>query len=380
MAAGSLALFSACEKEDTGKDKLNIPAPKVEKLSRTTVQSGVEITIYGSGLVQHNITTEVFISGHPVTVVKQSADSITAIVPERTASGQLVVTLSRGQLFTNAYGPDVTIQPTPFIKAFSPVFAFGGQTIELYTENFSEADNNNQFLLNGQAMQVIERKGKDTFVVKVPETSATDVITYNTYGGPVHATARPFQVRRKDYGVATVAEWLHADPAFSYMDALVTGYPELAGGNYEDVYKRIYDSVLQYIRSTDKQYTIFLSSDPSYTRAGITKEDYLEGVRAKPYNYNTLLIAGVVPGKNVHISDVTESDAFNTAYSMLMHWYPLGTDDRNYVTFIRSGEDKYVQIYGMYNESRMPVKMLNEIKVGNATIIETDGELGYVTF
>lgn len=376
-----LVASGACKKDKDPDGQQGIASFKVEKLSNQTVQAGMEVTVYGSGLVQKDLVTEVFVSSRPAEIVRQSPDSITVIVPEKTYSGKVMITISRGAQFSSAYGPDITVRPTPKIKGFYPVYAFGGQTIELYTENFSDENNNNLFKIDGQVMTIAGRKGKDTILITIPETASTADISYSTYGGPVYTSATPFQVRKKDYGVSTVADWLHKDPAFTYIDTLVRGYPILGGGNYEEFYKRTYMEAMQYFQSSDKKYTVFLPSDLSYSKAGITREAYIRGIESKPYNYNTMLISAVVPDQNIQMQHVTEEDVYNTAFTMLMQYYPAGTDDDpNYVKFLFLEDGKYAQLNGMYGETRPPVKVLNEIKVGNATIIEIDGELGYIYF
>lgn len=190
----------------------------------------------------------------------------------------------------------------------------------------------------------------------------------------------PYRVRQTSYAVNTVAEWLSKDPAFSFMDTLIKGYPVLAGGNYEDVHKRIFEAAMAYLTHPDSTFTIFLSHDAWYHHHGVTKEGYVNAVKARPYDYNTMLLAAITPGFTLQVANLQPGDSYGTPYTMRMHWYPLGTEDRNYVTIVEQDGEKYAQIMGMYNETRTAVKILKEHRVGKATIIETDGELGYVTF
>lgn len=383
FTAGTLLLLGvlpACKKEETTTASLSMQPVTVDKISRTIVQAGDTLIVYGKQLVQDNLQTEIFISDKPAAIIRQSADSITVVVPAKVHTGKVVVNLSSGQQFSSVEGPQVEVKPTPLVKSYWPVYAYGGETIELYTENFSNQESDNAIFLGRQPVQIVGRKGKDTLLVKLPADAVTGLISWRTYKGPVFKMEGDFWIRQKSYPVTTVGEWLTKDPAFTYVDSLVRGYPVLAGGNY-DLYKRTYDAALNYILSPDRPYTIFLSSDISYLSRGIAKDDFIEMVKSKPYNYNIYLIAAIVPDHTLQLSNLQDGDMYNTAFTMRMQWYPDGTDtDANYVQIVEQGGEKYAQIYGMYNESRPPVKILREHHVGNATIIEIDGELGYVYF
>lgn len=371
----------ACKKENAANDGLVINAVKVEKVSAAFVQAGDELTLYGSNLVQKDLVTEVFITGRPSELLRSSADSITIRVPSKAQTGKVMVTLSKGTKFSSAYGPDIEVKPTPLIKSFAPFFAYGGDTIELYTENFSDVDSNNEFFIGTKKIQLISRKGKDTMRVKLPADAVSGLFSWHTYNGPTFKAQTPFPVRQATYAAGTVAQWIYLDPGFSYMDTLVRGYPELAGGNYLSTHKTIYDTVLQYINAPDRKYTIFLPGNVAYDKT-TSMSAFLENVKNKPYNYNSMLANTIVPGVNMRLSAMQDGDMHKTAYTMkLAFWeYEVPVDDYNFIKIIIEDGVKYAQVWGPYGQTQPRVKILREHQVGNATIIETDGEPGIVLY
>ncbi|MBS0030557.1 IPT/TIG domain-containing protein [Chitinophaga sp. 22321] len=371
----------ACKKDRVTREAVPINAIKVEKVSAGFVQAGEELTVYGSNLVQGDLVTEVFIAGRPSEMLHTSADSITIRVPLKVQTGKVMVTVSRGATFSSAYGPDIVVRPTPLIKSFAPLVAYGGDTIELYTENFSEEETNNSIFIGTKKIQIISRKGKDTILVKLPADAVSGVFSWHTYNGPVFKLETAFLVRQASYGVSTVARWLQQDPGFSYMDTLVRGYPQLAGGNYQSTHKTVYDTVLQYINSPDRKYTIFLPGNAAYEK-NTSKAAFLEKIKTRPYNYNSMLANTIVPGHNMRLAGMQDGDKQPAAYTMkLAYWeYNIPADDYNFIKIIVEEGVKYAQVWGPYDQTQPRVKILREHQVGNATIIETDGEPGVVFY
>lgn len=376
-----LTTMIACKKDNTPSEGMVIGAVKVEKISTGFVQAGDELTLYGSNLVQKDIITEVFITGRPSEMLRSSADSITIRVPAKVQNGKVMVTLSKGTKFSSVYGPDIVVLPTPLIKSFAPLVAYGGDTIELYTENFSDTETNNAIFIGTKKVQIVSRKGKDTILVKLPADAVSGFFSWQTYSGPLFKTETPFPVRQTNYAASTVAQWLQQDPGFSYMDTLVRGYPELAGGNYLSTHKTVYDTVLQYINSPDRKYTIFLPCNAAYEK-NTSKAAFLEKVKNKPYNYNSMLANTIVPGQNMRLSAMQDGDKEKTAYTMkLAFWqYDVPVNDYNFIKIIMEDGVKYAQVWGPYDQTQPRVKILREHQVGNVTIIETDGEPGVVYY
>ncbi|MGF6847958.1 hypothetical protein QFZ51_003193 [Chitinophaga sp. W3I9] len=374
-------LLIACKKDQPSADDLAIQTPVINKVSRTFAQTGDRLTIYGHLLIQDGLLTEVFIGGRPGAILNRSADSIAIIIPAKVLNGRIRVTISHNQQFKSADGPEIAVNPTPLIKSYWPSYAFAGDTVALYTENFSRQDSDNFFYIGNAALKIVSKRGSDTFLVKLPANADTGPLSWHTYDGASDTFPVPFPIRQASYAVNTVKDWLHLDPAFSYMDTLVRGYPVLAGGNYADVHKRIYDSVLLYIAHTDRPYTIFLPASDSYLRNNISRETFLNKIKATPYNYNSLLITAIIPGRQLQLQTLHAGDLFPTAYTMKMVYGDDYSDEYgNSVSIIEQGGEKYAQLTGIYGETNPPVKILRSHQAGNATILETDGELGIIYF
>jgi hypothetical protein len=371
----------ACKKDNATNEAVVINGAKIEKVSAAFVQAGDQLTLYGSNLVQKDLLTEVFIAGRPSALLHATADSITIRVPLKVQTGKIMVTLSKGTKFSSTYGPDIVVRPTPLIKSYAPLVAYGGDTIELYTENFSDITTDNAIFIGTKKVQVISVKGKDTMLVKLPGDAVSGVFSWSTYNGPVFKTESSFPVRQTNYTATTVGQWIHQDPGFSYMDTLVRGYPELAGGNYLSTHKTVYDTALQYINAPDRKYTIFLPGNAAYEK-NTSKAAFLEKVKGKPYNYNSMLANTIVPGQNMRLSTMQDGDKQRTAYTMkLAFWdYEVPVDDYNFIKIIIEDGVKYAQVWGPYDQTQPRVKILREHQVGNATIIETDGEPGVVNY
>jgi hypothetical protein len=92
------------------------------------------------------------------------------------------------------------------------------------------------------------------------------------------------------------------------------------------------------------------------------------------------MAAAIVAGYQLDLATVQDGAIFNTIYTMKMQWEGQGTDDANFVRIINDNGVQYAQIEGMYGETRPRVRILKEHKIGKATLIELESELGYVAF
>ncbi|BAV06025.1 hypothetical protein FLA_2040 [Filimonas lacunae] len=380
MAAMPLA-FTACKKEETMQQQVSIITPVISKLNRSFAQAGDTLVIYGASLIQQQRLTEVFINDRPCTLLKSVADSLQVLVPAQTRSGQVTVTISYGKQFSSAEGPSLDVKPTPALLGFWPRYGYAGESITLYVENFSIANADNHIFLEGFPATITGGNGKDTLLVTLPAASSTGVFSWRTYQGPLQYSKDTFLVRQPSYPVTSVGGWLQQDPAYTYLDTLYRGYPALSGSNY-DLYARIYDSALNYINSPNRTYTVFLPADGAYYSKGITLRDYITKIKNAPYSYNSPMVAAILPDIQLSLADMHEGDLYNTAFTELMQWYPyFGSDDnKNKMQVTEEDGQKYVNLVGIYGDTRPRVKVIRAHKVGNATIIETDGDLGYIPF
>ena len=375
-----IVLSTACKKEAVPGNDMAILEPVVEKLSRASVQAGEKVTVYGKNLSQGSFQTEVTISGRVADIVLKSSDSIQVLVPSKVSTGQVLVTVSLGDRFKAGYGPSIEVRPTPRIKNFWPLYAYGGDEIILKVENFSRDNADNSIVLNGEPLTITGGNGSDTILVRLPAGAETGVLHWNSFSGPVQQMDSAFRVRQPVYPVATVGEWLQKDPAFSLMDTLVRGYPQLAGSNY-DLYASIYNTVLGYINEASRTYTIFLPADEAYYKNGIYLNKFIENIKNKPYAYHGPLAAAILPDIQLSIQDIHGGDEYNTLYTEQLVYYPSG--DPNHILKMQVSEvggDKYVNFLGIWGETNPPVKILREHRVGNARIIETDGDMGIIYF
>lgn len=379
MACLSL-LFAACKKEEAAQQQVAIQAPVISKLSRGYVQAGDTLVIYGTALLQEQRTTEVFINDRPCKVLKVAADSLQVQVPLRTRSGAVTVTISYGKQFTSTNSAVLEVKPTPLVKSFWPKYAYAGETITLVMENFSTNNADNHIFLGKDPVQITGGNGIDTFQVVLPANAHTGLLSWRTYQGPLLEMSEVLPVRETSYPVTTVMGWLQQDVGFRYMDTLMWGYPTLAGSNY-DYYKRGYDSAFRYLNNTDRSYTVFLPADMAYYSKDIAFTDYIDNIKDKPYSFYLAMVADIVPDKQLSLTDMHEGDIYNTAFTMQMQYYPDGsTEYRNTMQITEENGEKYVNLLGIYGEVGPRVKILREHKIGNATLIETDGELGYIAF
>jgi IPT/TIG domain len=380
LFAFAFIFFVACKKGKVTGDGSLIIEPTVEKLSRAYVQSGEQITVYGKNLSQGSLLTEVTISGHPAEILVKASDSLVILVPPKVSTGKIMVTVSQEDQFKSGYGPAIEIKPTPLIKSFSPYYAYGGETVTLVVENFSINNADNSIVLNNESLPITGGNGHDTLLVKLPAAAHTGAFYWSTFRGPVQHMDTLFPVRQTSYPVTTVGQWVRQDPAFSFVDTLLRGYPDLAGSNY-DLYQGIYNTILAYTNAPDRTYTIFLPSDEAYFRNDVSLATYLNKIKDKPYAYHGPLAAAIIPARQLSINTMQMGDLYNTLYTEQLVYYPLGNPDN--ILKMQVSEDngsKYISFLGIWGETTPPVKVLREHKIGNATIIEIDGETGIVYF
>lgn len=377
---GLFLSLTACKKDKDGNSDQGIMQPSIEKLSRTSAQAGEQITVYGKNLSQTTLETLVTIHGIPAEILTKTSDSLVVLVPSKVSTGKILVTVSSNDQFKVGEGPAVDIKPTPLIKGFWPFYAYAGDNITLLVENFSANAADNRITLNGEPVQITGGNGRDTLLVKLPATAETGMFSWNTFNGPVQQVDTSFFIRKTDYTVTTASQWLHVDPAFSFMDTLFRGYPSLAGPNY-DYYAYIYSVALSYINDPARSYTIFLPCDEYFVKNKIRLNNYLDMVKAKPYAYNGPMISAIVPDMQLSLSAMQPGDEYKTLYTMKVVFYPIDAPDEGVkIQVSESNGNKYVNLLGLYGERNPAVRILKEHKIGNATIIETDGELGVIYF
>ncbi|WEK35654.1 MAG: hypothetical protein P0Y53_24475 [Candidatus Pseudobacter hemicellulosilyticus] len=367
----------SCKKDKEQSSGLPEQPPVLSRLSQPAAQAGEKLTLYGQQLVQGGWQTEVFVNDRPSEILEKTTDSIVIRIPEKSKSGKVTVTLSSGSLYSAAEGPELNVLPTPLIKGIYPAFGTAGETMFLITENFSQEEDQNQVFLGNQLLTITGRMGKDTLEVRMPDNAVNGVLSWRTYTGPAYSMKDILKVRQTSYPVSTVKDWIREDPAFSYMDMAVNGFPDILGDAFPN-YQGLYDVAMTWLSATDQPCTVFLANDMAYTGTDISKEQFRSSMLGRPFDNNYLLLAAIVPGQSLGIADLQPGEPYNSLYTMKMHWWPDGTEDANFFTVMDMEDGRYVMINNKWGDMRQPVKMVKEHKVGNATIIELAGIPGFL--
>lgn len=369
MAAG----LYACKKDNNNK-VLPIMEPEIRNTSRTVVQAGDTLSIYGDHLLQTNCITEVFIHDRPCIVLKAGNDSIQVIVGPQTSTGPLRVTIGLQQTFSSVEGPVITLLGTPLIKSFWPLYGAPGDTIALVTEHFSSNNAENNIFLLGATLRIVGNNGNDTLLVTAPTASGFGTFSWQTYNGPLYKKPDTFAMRQRSYPVQTVMEWIHLDPAFSYVDTLLRGFNDLATNAY--LFQHYYDSTLNYITSATRTYTMFLPANGYYYAHGITMAAYLQNVKAKSYQYYPPQLSAIIPGVQLSLGMLQEGDLYRSASTQDIA-FPGGDPALgNQVQITKENGKIYAYVVGIDGSTAPRVEILREHRIGRVTILETDGELG----
>ena len=363
----------ACKKDNNNK-VLPITEPEISKISRTIVQAGDTLSIYGDHLSQTDCITEVFIQGRPCAILKADNDSIQVIVGPQTSTGQVRVTVGLQQMFRSAEGPVITLRGTPVIKSFWPLYGAPGDTIALITEHFS-ADNteNNIFLLDTK-LRITGNNGHDTLFVAVPTANGFGTFSWQTYNGPLYKKQDTFAIRQHSYPVQTLMEWIQLDPAFSYVDTMLRGFDDLATNAY--LFQHYYDTTLNYINSDTRTYTMFLPANGYYYAHHITLAAYVKQVKDKSYLFYPPQLSAIIPGLQLSLAMLQEGDLFKSASTQDIA-FPGGDPALgNQVQITKENGKIYAYVVGIDGSTGQRVEILREHRIGSATILETDGELG----
>ena len=358
----------ACKRDEVIADAL-IETPVITKVSRTTVQAGDTIRIEGSHLRQDTLSTELSLSGRPAKIIQLSAASITAIVPENTYSGKLMVTVSRNNRFASSYGPELSVRGTPAILSFTPAYAFEGDTITLRVKNFSSLNTDNFLALDSKKMEITYNNNKDTLKVIVPQGASTASFTWSTYNGPVF-TGSQYIVRKKSYNAATLLEWLAKDPAFSLTHYALT--------HTTTTTQYTYDTLAPFLSGVEPC-AIFISTNEGYgPEMNIyTVQDMADKIRLRPYEMPCRILASVLPGLVPPAQ--LEAGTFPTRLNenIIFPYDGWRTRRTNNVQITKEGDDYYIQALTLWWTLGNKQKIRFIAQVGNSHLYEITGPLPY---
>ncbi len=122
--------FISCSRDkDDPLDPDKFEEPAISKVNSNFVQGGDTLTVYGNHLLQTGAQTELALSGRSAKLITITNDSLRAIVPMNTYSGNLMVTISRGNRYISAYGPAISVAASPEVLKFAPWTGYEGDTI-----------------------------------------------------------------------------------------------------------------------------------------------------------------------------------------------------------------------------------------------------------
>jgi hypothetical protein len=366
--------FFACKKEEQAGNAVTITTPLITRLARTAVQAGDTLRIYGQSLAQKDCITEVFIHDRSCQVLNSTSDSLVVVVGTQTLSGIVKVTVSAGQQFQSTNGPVVAVNGTPVLQKFWPLYGMPGDTIALVTAHFSINNTDNEIYLLGQRLKIVQNNGIDSIWVEVPAAMGAGPFSWQTFHGPVFQTSDTFTLRQKSYPAATVIGWTHQDPAFTYVDTLLRGFDALASN--KEYLQQAFDTALLYVQSDSRIYTIFLPANGFYYGQQTSLAAYLGKVKDRSYLYYQPLLTAIIPGRKLSFGQLQDGDIFKTAATQDVA-FPGGDPNLfNQVQIVKENGRTYAFVVGIDGSTAPRVEILRSHMVGNACIMETNGELG----
>ncbi|WEK36345.1 MAG: IPT/TIG domain-containing protein [Candidatus Pseudobacter hemicellulosilyticus] len=338
LAVGLLTL-TACEKEQHDEAAvLSVEQPVISKVDRSIVQAGDTIVITGTALQQEDRSTELSVSGRPAKIVTISADKITALVPDNAFTGKVMITISGGRQFAVGYGPELNVKGTPRIISYSPVYAFEGDEVTLVVNNFSADNADNSIYLDGRKVEIVYNNKVDTLKVLIPAGASNAVFEWSTYGGPAFKSASPYLVRKKDYPVSSILEWVDLDPAFT-LNKVAMNHPNTIN------FKPAYEPLEPYLKG-GKSGAIFLADNEGFAAINVFNEADLinKNILLNAFWMPNRYLAAILPGFGgpETLVEGKQETALNQQI-VLPNESWASPDKKNYVQLSKVGEDWTIQ-------------------------------------
>jgi hypothetical protein len=365
--------FISCSRD---KDKTESPAPFVEpviiKVNNSFVQGGDTLTVYGNHLLQAGAQTELAVSGRAAKLVTVTNDSLRAIVPMNTYSGNLMVTISRGNRYISVYGPGISVAASPEVLRVAPWTGYEGDTVSFIVKNFADNLQDNFIWMDGKSAKVVAYNGKDTIKAIIPEGANTNTFAWRTFNGPQYQSEKEFPVRKLQYNATNVIDWLGQDPAYSYLYAILAS--DAVKG-----YWRSYDTLMHFF-NTDKEMAYFLPTNDGWMAEGFSSATQLINtlVNPTPYVYVNASLASMVPGD--HPPSTLTPGTYETVLTENIV-YPgdsWRTHRKNPVQIEQAGNEWSIQAYTIWNTGiGTPLKIERVHKIGNKYLYEVKKMLPY---
>ncbi len=207
-------------------------ATAITAVSPASGPPGGEITIRGSGFSSTARDNRVYIHNTPLTVKSARADELTAVLPQKVASGTVLVDVRGGGRAQSA--EPFVVQRLPTIRSFSPRRGAVGSVIQVRGTNFGTDPALVEARL-GEAGLTVRSARRTRLELVVPEGATDDRISIRVSGvGPARSEGR--------FSVASSLKILRlqpsAGPAGSELTIEGEGFAPSAAQNRVKIGKR----------------------------------------------------------------------------------------------------------------------------------------------
>lgn len=346
--------------------------PVISKVKNNFVQGGDTLTVYGDHLLQTGAQTELALSGRAAKLITITNDSLLAIVPMNTYSGNLMVTISRGNRYISVYGPEISVAASPEVLGFSPWTGYEGDTISFVVKNFANNLEDNFIWMDEKPAKLVAYNGKDTMKAIIPEGAGTHTFAWRTFNGPKYKSEKEFPVRKLQYNASNVMDWLRQDPAYSYLYAILTS-------NAVTSYWRSYDTLMHFF-NTESEMAYFLPTNDGWMAEGFTSAAQLinTNVNSTPYAYINSSLAAMLPGDHPPAALMPGTYETVLTENIVFPMDAWRTHRKNPVRIEKLGNDWFIQAYTIWNSGiGIPQKIERVHKVGNKYLYELKKILPY---
>jgi len=163
----------------------------ITSFSPAVAAPGMEVTIAGTGFLARPAHNRLFVGSTAMRVVRASATSLVAVVPEGAASGTLLVELHRGGRTTSA--SPLTVRAMPTIAEVAPASGVIGAEVRVRGTGFGTDIRAVSATLGGAPLTL--RALTDTeLTFEIPSGAATGTLAFAVGGLPAVDAPAPFTV------------------------------------------------------------------------------------------------------------------------------------------------------------------------------------------
>jgi hypothetical protein len=359
------SIVSSCKRDKAEQQTIVLPAPEIAAVDRVRVQSGDTLVVTGKHLQQQGLTTEIFLAGRPLKIVKQSETQLQLVVPEKIQSGSLILHIGKQM----AEGPGITVVGTPKVLTIFPRYAFAGDTLTITGNDLSDNVSHLKVWLGQQAVKVTY-VNQDTAKFIVPGgTDPKAMLSWQTFGGPVYKLDSPqVRVRPVDIKANTILEYLQKDPGMDLMEELLTSMITVPTN------KQLNDTLGTYMKG-ERPCIIFLPNSASLNKIGIYGMSDMGKINGPVITVFNSIHAQLVP-----MQALQPGILYPSAYTNYIYNYDGGDPDLHaHITILVVNGEKYVvsTMNTAPDQTIQPTgqqrRILKEHICGNSILYETDG-------